>query len=202
MRRSFSRQSDNIESTTLSINYSVGKIKNLKLLICEVYLSIKFRAVLNSGRHYLQQPYIISTYKVTTFINLLRHTLSRYKLSLQDGACFKALTLALHYFFLVSLQYPSTTSVETTEIIMKKSYSFYGYSLILAFFMLFLAARSQLTTDFYKASCPNLISIVRRGVQNAIKIEMRMAASLLRLHFHDCFVNVSLCIKFSLSTFH
>ena len=106
------------------------------------------------------------------------------------------------FFFLVSLQYPSTTSVETTEIIMKKSYSFYGYSLILAFFMLFLAARSQLTTDFYKASCPNLISIMGRGVQNAIKIEMRMAASLLRLHFHDCFVNVSLCIKFSLSTFH
>ncbi|KAK9999735.1 hypothetical protein SO802_019338 [Lithocarpus litseifolius] len=72
---------------------------------------------------------------------------------------------------------------------MKKSDSFYGYSLLLAFFMLFLAARSQLTTDFYKASCPNLISIVRREVQNAIKIEMRMAASLLRLHFHDCFVN-------------
>ncbi|KAM4096848.1 hypothetical protein ACJW30_08G135900 [Castanea mollissima] len=72
---------------------------------------------------------------------------------------------------------------------MKKSDSFYGYALILAFFMLFLAARSQLITDFYKTSCPNLMAIVRKEVQNAIKIEMRMAASLLRLHFHDCFVN-------------
>ncbi|XP_075635997.1 peroxidase N-like isoform X2 [Castanea sativa] len=72
---------------------------------------------------------------------------------------------------------------------MKKSDSFYGYSLFLVFFMLFLAARSQLITDFYKTSCPNLMAIVRKEVQNAIKIEMRMAASLLRLHFHDCFVN-------------
>jgi peroxidase len=31
-------------------------------------------------------------------------------------------------------------------------------------------------------------------VQNALKTEMRMAASLLRLHFHDCFVNVSLTV--------
>ena len=91
--------------------------------------------------------------------------------------------------------------MEAIETIMKKSDSFYGYSLILAFFMLFLAARSQLITDFYKTSCPNLMAIVRREVQNAIKIEMRMAASLLRLHFHDCFVNVSLCVKFPLSTF-
>ncbi|KAL4611894.1 hypothetical protein ACB092_08G158900 [Castanea dentata] len=72
---------------------------------------------------------------------------------------------------------------------MKKSDSFYGYSLFLVFFMLFLAARSQLITDFYRTSCPNLMAIVRKEVQNAIKIEMRMAASLLRLHFHDCFVN-------------
>lgn len=65
-----------------------------------------------------------------------------------------------------------------------------GYCLIMTFFMLFLVARSQLTTDFYKSTCPNLLSIVRKQMMNAIKTEMRMAASLLRLHFHDCFVNV------------
>ncbi len=82
------------------------------------------------------------------------------------------------------------------EITMKKSNSFNGYSLILAFFMLFLVARSQLTTDFYNTTCPTLLTIVRKEVQNAIKTEMRMAASLIRLHFHDCFVNVSLSIKY------
>ncbi|KAL6963355.1 peroxidase [Sarracenia purpurea var. burkii] len=47
----------------------------------------------------------------------------------------------------------------------------------------------SLTSDFYSATCPNLLSVVRKEVQNAMKAETRMAASLLRLHFHDCFVN-------------
>ncbi|XP_030512644.1 peroxidase N-like [Rhodamnia argentea] len=53
----------------------------------------------------------------------------------------------------------------------------------------FVGVKSQLTTDFYSTSCPGLLNIVRKEVQNAIKAETRMAASLLRLHFHDCFVN-------------
>ncbi|KAJ4978192.1 hypothetical protein NE237_008972 [Protea cynaroides] len=52
-----------------------------------------------------------------------------------------------------------------------------------------VTVRSQLTSDFYQNTCPNLLQIVRREVKTAIKNEMRMAASLLRLHFHDCFVN-------------
>ncbi|XP_065627295.1 peroxidase 59 [Quercus suber] len=72
---------------------------------------------------------------------------------------------------------------------MKKSNSFYGYSLIMAFFMLFLGARSQLTPYFYDRTCPNLLNIVRYEVEKAFFKEIRMAASLLRLHFHDCFVN-------------
>lgn len=77
---------------------------------------------------------------------------------------------------------------------MKKSNSFCCYFLVMIFFTCFLAARSQLTSDFYKTTCPNLLGIVRNQVQNALKTEMRMAASLLRLHFHDCFVNVSLTV--------
>ncbi|KAF4359171.1 hypothetical protein F8388_005280 [Cannabis sativa] len=57
--------------------------------------------------------------------------------------------------------------------------------------MLFVGScRCQLTTDFYSSSCPNLTKIIRKQVMNALKSEMRMAASLIRLHFHDCFVNV------------
>ncbi|XP_022995227.1 peroxidase N [Cucurbita maxima] len=61
--------------------------------------------------------------------------------------------------------------------------------LMIVFLMLCGATRAQLTVDFYKSSCPNLLRIVRREVVKAIKSEMRTAASLLRLHFHDCFVN-------------
>ncbi|XP_022866292.1 peroxidase N-like isoform X2 [Olea europaea var. sylvestris] len=72
---------------------------------------------------------------------------------------------------------------------MQKSYKLTCVYFVLTCLMLFVAARSQLTEDFYVKTCPNLFNIVRKEVRNAIKFEMRMAASLLRLHFHDCFVN-------------
>ncbi|KAG6781779.1 hypothetical protein POTOM_014693 [Populus tomentosa] len=72
---------------------------------------------------------------------------------------------------------------------MKRSSCYNGYSLFLTMLMLCVVARSQLTTDFYSTTCPNLLQIVRREVQKAIKFETRMAASLIRLHFHDCFVD-------------
>ncbi|XP_059669622.1 peroxidase N-like [Cornus florida] len=73
---------------------------------------------------------------------------------------------------------------------MKRSSSSEGYSLlVITFMVLFLGVRSQLTLNFYSTTCPTLLQIVRKEVQNAIKTEMRMAASLIRLHFHDCFVN-------------
>ncbi|KAH7560444.1 hypothetical protein JRO89_XS10G0022300 [Xanthoceras sorbifolium] len=72
---------------------------------------------------------------------------------------------------------------------MHRSRGFNGFVLLMGVFMLCLAANSQLTTDFYSKTCPNVLQIVRREIVKAIKVEMRMAASLTRLHFHDCFVN-------------
>ncbi|XP_042431526.1 peroxidase P7-like [Zingiber officinale] len=48
---------------------------------------------------------------------------------------------------------------------------------------------AQLYTSFYSSSCPNIFSTVKPVVQSAISREKRMGASLLRLFFHDCFVN-------------
>ncbi|KAG5143681.1 hypothetical protein AAZX31_07G193500 [Glycine max] len=47
----------------------------------------------------------------------------------------------------------------------------------------------QLDLNFYDRSCPNLHKIVGYGVWLALRNDNRMAASLLRLHFHDCIVN-------------
>lgn len=44
--------------------------------------------------------------------------------------------------------------------------------------------------QFYDPSCPTAIEIVKSIVSSAVVKETRMAASLLRLHFHDCFVKV------------
>ncbi|KAL6596318.1 hypothetical protein ACP70R_047682 [Stipagrostis hirtigluma subsp. patula] len=52
-----------------------------------------------------------------------------------------------------------------------------------------VVATGQLTDDFYDGCCPQAEGIVRARVSAAMKAEARMGASLLRLHFHDCFVN-------------
>lgn len=70
----------------------------------------------------------------------------------------------------------------------------------LVFFIVVVATTSliptsaKLTTNFYDKVCPQALPAIRRVVKQAIDLEPRMGASLLRLHFHDCFVNVSLAI--------
>ncbi|TKY56581.1 Cationic peroxidase 1 [Spatholobus suberectus] len=56
-------------------------------------------------------------------------------------------------------------------------------------FCMFAMAYSQLTSDCYESTCPQALSIIRSAVISAVAKEHRMGASLLRLHFHDCFVN-------------
>ena len=73
---------------------------------------------------------------------------------------------------------------------------------LVAISLLSCVAHAQLSTTFYASSCPNLQSIVRRAMIQALSNDQRMGASLLRLFFHDCFVQVlarilTLFIKFS-----
>lgn len=53
----------------------------------------------------------------------------------------------------------------------------------------------SLSFDLYFMTCPQVEDIVRSVVEQAVVSDPRMAASLLRLHFHDCFVNVSVVIN-------
>ncbi|KAI3458438.1 hypothetical protein Pfo_015101 [Paulownia fortunei] len=71
------------------------------------------------------------------------------------------------------------------------SYPSFKAAITLAILLLFLTRSSsaQLSTEFYSKSCPNLFTTVKSVVHSAIQNEARMGASLLRLFFHDCFVN-------------
>lgn len=70
--------------------------------------------------------------------------------------------------------------------------SCYKYSWLLVFFTLVAISSAQLSSTFYSSSCPNALSTIKSAVNAAVNNENRMAASLLRLHFHDCFVQASL----------
>ncbi|GLJ14549.1 hypothetical protein SUGI_0235550 [Cryptomeria japonica] len=49
------------------------------------------------------------------------------------------------------------------------------------------SANAQLTSTFYDTSCPNALSLIKSGIKKALASEPRLGASILRLHFHDCF---------------
>jgi peroxidase len=50
------------------------------------------------------------------------------------------------------------------------------------------ASGVALSPAFYDASCPTVHDVVRRVIQDARVSDPRNPASLIRLHFHDCFV--------------
>ncbi|KAJ0519825.1 putative peroxidase [Helianthus annuus] len=45
-----------------------------------------------------------------------------------------------------------------------------------------------LSYDFYRTTCPRLETIIRQNLQSVFASDIGQAAGLLRLHFHDCFV--------------
>jgi peroxidase len=61
---------------------------------------------------------------------------------------------------------------------------------VVVFGVLPFSSDAQLDPSFYKNTCPNVSSIVREVITNVSKTDPRMLASLIRLHFHDCFVQV------------
>jgi peroxidase len=48
-----------------------------------------------------------------------------------------------------------------------------------------------LSWDFHDSSCPKLESIIRKELKKIFKKDIGQAAGLLRVHFHDCFVQVT-----------
>lgn len=53
-----------------------------------------------------------------------------------------------------------------------------------------VTSKGQLRVGFYSQTCPSAESIVRNAVQEAVFGDRQMAPRLLRLLFHDCFVQV------------
>ncbi|KAK7842610.1 cationic peroxidase 1 [Quercus suber] len=80
---------------------------------------------------------------------------------------------------------------EKTELILTAALQSFLVCVIFAFAAILIptSTSAQLTADFYQNVCPGALPTIRSVVRRAIRREPRMGASLLRLHFHDCFVN-------------
>ncbi|KAL2943738.1 Peroxidase 5 [Bienertia sinuspersici] len=81
----------------------------------------------------------------------------------------------------------------------------------ISFLVLFLAlscpsvkVKAQLNVGFYSKSCPSADQIVKEEVMNGFMSNNGIAPSLVRMHFHDCFVRVSCkplyCVFYSFFT--
>ncbi|XVF65914.1 hypothetical protein PTKIN_Ptkin09bG0289100 [Pterospermum kingtungense] len=66
-----------------------------------------------------------------------------------------------------------------------------GNKFFLQIFVFLTLATTALSLSpyFYNNVCPQALPTIKKIVQAAVYQERRMGASLLRLHFHDCFVN-------------
>ncbi|KAI8014805.1 Cationic peroxidase 1 [Camellia lanceoleosa] len=67
----------------------------------------------------------------------------------------------------------------------------HSFFLLASFLLLSLATTafsSTLSPYYYHKTCPQALPTIKRVVEDAVRQERRMGASLLRLHFHDCFV--------------
>ncbi|KAJ0020688.1 hypothetical protein Pint_31322 [Pistacia integerrima] len=66
---------------------------------------------------------------------------------------------------------------------------FHISTIFLVLATIFGASRAQLSSTFYDTTCPNLTSIVRGVLEPARNSDVRLGAKIIRVHFHDCFVN-------------
>ncbi|XP_006354190.1 lignin-forming anionic peroxidase-like [Solanum tuberosum] len=54
---------------------------------------------------------------------------------------------------------------------------------------IFVASNAQLSSTFYATTCPNVTEVVRGVMEQTQRTDVRAGAKIIRLHFHDCFVN-------------
>lgn len=65
-------------------------------------------------------------------------------------------------------------------------------SLIIIISLSFCSLTNSLSLNYYHKTCSNVESIVAQVVKDAVSKDATVPAALLRLHFHDCFIRVSI----------
>lgn len=103
-----------------------------------------------------------------------------------------------HYLFIyISLHNPNqtTTQIIQFERVLKIDQKMAStkpilLSLLFLGILITLCNAKGLSLSYYKDSCPKVESIVKKETAKIISAAPTLAAPLLRMHFHDCFVRV------------
>lgn len=85
----------------------------------------------------------------------------------------------------------SLSSLETLRSLMARASTRLPPLLLLLAATCAAVANAQLSENYYGSSCPAALLTIRTTVATAVLLDRRMGASLLRLYFHDCFVQAS-----------
>jgi len=96
-----------------------------------------------------------------------------------------------HIYMVLSLHCLSVSLVLATIDLMRILFmARFSVTVFMLLFSLVRAYDTDLSLDYYSELCPLAEDIVRQNVEAAVYRDPTLAAALLRLHFHDCFVLV------------
>ena len=87
-------------------------------------------------------------------------------------------------------QYSSREREREREREMNVKLSSFLVSIAVLFGLLGVSNGGKLSLDYYKDTCPQALDIVREVTWKHVEQDLTVAAPLLRLHFHDCFIRV------------
>ncbi|KAF0904139.1 hypothetical protein E2562_032410 [Oryza meyeriana var. granulata] len=75
-----------------------------------------------------------------------------------------------------------------TGVLCSRAFALFMACVLLAVPLLLAQDPSNLSLEHYSKTCPNYEHVVRTEMECAVRADPRNAALMLRLHFHDCFV--------------